>query len=580
MQFGPCSCWCGGGVTSQYYYGSQRIGLIIVATFGQTQASGKPNVFAFDGNGNLLWSYLTGWFVGVNQTNIKVVEGITRDGDGNIYLAYATTGKNGADANGIATGDFAFGIQKLDQNGNLLQDWSPVGWTLAGNLNASPVTYWSNPQRQLVYGKSGQLPEALWWNQNDNSLYWSHVGKLVTVGSGTAGQRFDYLSKLDLNFNELTSWGGSNYAGVLWSQANLSQLQVNRLAGKPRVDNDGNIHIDTGLNLWTTTAGTGTAPGDPRSHTKMTPSGTVLTNARATQPYKVGSFTGVGYAAGNRNTFRQGYELGLDLGSHGYLFYPFSPNMTDDLGGNPGTGTDRPTIACRTSIGAVAPWCTAVNDACANTVITVARGTVSQRGHIFAIDNGTVGLSINQAPVWAKTMCDWTWGHGDRFTADSAPQGGISILYAQGRLFVSMGGADTQQHYNQRGALTNSPCRIAPNPTFNDQAVYGLWAIDATTGAQLVLQTNDNINNTTGNNATPSFLGQGIQGLQYHAASGNIVAVGQYNTPYSNGNPNIHGPYLFSFSFGLSTIWRVDLSGQGVLGLNATDATCTYADAS
>lgn len=106
----PCSC-CGTPSVTQKMF--------IVATAGM--ASAKPNVFAFDANGNLLWKYNTGFI----STTRKKVDGIARDGSGNVYLSWWVSAAH-------------FGIQQLDANGNFIQNFSPswtVGnWTTATNL--------------------------------------------------------------------------------------------------------------------------------------------------------------------------------------------------------------------------------------------------------------------------------------------------------------------------------------------------------------------------------------------------------------------------------------------------------------
>lgn len=512
--WGPCGCWCQGS-PNQYYYGAgARTMMCVFATL--STAVNPCTVWALDANGNLLWSYPIGQSsFGVD----KNVYGITRDDSGNVYLAYW--------AFKASPPSTAFGIQKLDQNGNLLQDWTPSGWTLSSSGWAPTTVNGLNAVSSCLDYANGKL-------------YWQHVGRL------NGGVKYDCISVLDAaSFTELASYGGSNFS-PLWTS---SVGTTPSTAGKIRVDPNGDIWNEFTPN----------APSQSNACLcKISAAGSLVFNHQTTQPIQTGGWN---YTINPQRTNNGFFTLNPDNApAHGWAHVPVCPDWTNDC-------LSDPSCLHHDSGGLIQAWCKALFDGCNS---HIALREIDQMTLMVTINSATVNNTAGQAPVWQKSMCDLTTNQ-DRVVAAGTDQNCLGACYGNGKLFFSYQNS-TMRFGTYLPVLPCHPSGLQgawTNNTLNafwgtsGRSWYGLGTFDAGTGAQLALRDTVDIGGgRLGNHVGAPSDGNvfvapnNVYGLESLTPAGIIVGSVIQLLP-------VYGTFSFTpqtqfrgFSVGLSDLWH------------------------
>lgn len=486
-------------------------GMIIAAGTGPSQASGKPNVFAFDGNGNILWTYNTGFFSSIRKT----VDGIARDSSGNVYLSWWASNVGGTNA--------GFGIQQLDKNGNFLQEYKPSGWT---------VGTWSLPgQLANIHGGN---PNTLFFAP-DGHLYWQHIGRQNGVN------KFDCISKLAVtpssSFLEVGSWGGSNFSAA-WSSSGVTPSAP------------GKIVVDSSGNIWNQFPQTSKTNG---CLCKISQAGSLLFNHSHCVPIASSGWNYI-LDTGISNGF---FDLNTEaVGALGYIGTLVTPDWNTNNGGESA-------FIDKIFGGAVVGWCTGNTDDC-NSPIPGTGLTNNKATLALILDSATITNSVGQSPVSQKSACDWAWPTIDRFNANANINMGLSVCFMPGTgNFAVTFDNDCVRAIpdGTRNCFTGGVTQTLINKTR-----YGLATISGSTGALIGMRSADSIMNRT--------LSSGNYNLQsscYLKSAGIISSTGSHLVSAAS-HPSIYG---FDLTLATKWRYDLTSNGTSVTGITCMYADRT-----
>ncbi len=468
-------------------------------------ASSSQLVYALDGNtGDTLWTYDPGDFNG----SLRIVQGITRDGDGNVYLAFAT-GK-------LEEG--AHGIIKLNGNGVFQQRFVP-SWTFGVNGWVPGIVGYS-----ILLTASF----TLYWSPYDDHLYWQHIGRL----NGT--NKYDCISVLDLSFNELASYGGSNIAPT-WTN---SLATVPGFPGKIMADSAGNIYNTFGARVGTLS----------EHLIKITPAGVIVfdhgrfgdgggfgstfDSLQAVQP-SVRTYSDMQNGASNGH-FDINFDNSPPLGQLGMVVSPAFTNIAAGLARR------------------INPWCTSLVDACGTSTTTV---PINQMTWLLIADNNllTDVAATEIVPIAQSSLCAWPFLVGDRFNTNSSVTTSMGTVYTDGRHFVSLRGSDTSFRV---GTLQGVVCFSLSGGTINELEAYALMTFD---GAGVVTATRTT-RDLYGEGCDPApTIAQAASGFfigtSYYGPGGLVVGGGYFLDNAGGGNFTVPFKLKGLNAASLSTVW-------------------------